>query len=70
MRNVHEKTFGTIRKPVCKFTPGVHTVYPDTIMAKQEWKDHFKLSFMVGWRSEPVYIEDNEIDNKLQMISK
>jgi hypothetical protein len=60
---------GEVATPVCTFQPGYHTVVPDDKLSKSEWLNDYKVSFMHGWRSAPVYIEDHEISN-LQLIFK
>lgn len=49
---------GRIKRPVSRFKPGVHTVYPDSMLSEDAWMRHFKVSYMVGWRSKPVHIEN------------
>jgi hypothetical protein len=58
IRTLDTMVNGRIQRPVSRFKPGVHTVYPDSMLAEDVWMRHFKVSYMVGWRSEPVHIDN------------
>ncbi len=58
IRSLDTMVNGRIQRPVSRFKPGVHTVYPDSMLAEDVWMRHFRVSYMVGWRSEPVHIEN------------
>jgi hypothetical protein len=50
--------FGEVQKPVTTFKSGVHTIYPEKSMAEDTWKKYYRVSFMTGWRNQPIHIEN------------
>lgn len=50
--------FGEVQKPVTTFKSGVHTIYPEKSMDEASWKNYYRVSFMTGWRSQPIHIEN------------
>ena len=49
---------GEVRKPTDQFRPGVTTVKPKNPIKKEEWLQNYRVSYMYGWRSTPVYLEN------------
>jgi hypothetical protein len=39
------------------FTPGTHTIYPTDILNEEQWLNEFKVSFMHGWRDNPIHLD-------------
>ena len=54
---------GEVAQPVDKFYFGVHTVHPNKMLTESQWLNQYHVSFMHGWRSNPIYIENHEISN-------
>lgn len=44
-------------KVTYSFTPGTKTVFPKHRVEEEQWLTEYKVSFMHGWRSNPVYID-------------
>jgi len=58
---IEVKIKGQRRKPVCKFLQGYTTTMPEDPISEEDWKSRYRLSYMCGWRSQPIHIENNEI---------
>lgn len=52
---------GERRAPVDVFTEGVTTIYPDQKLSEADWLRRYRVSYMTGWRSQPVHIENLNI---------
>lgn len=49
--------FGYKEQKTYPFKPGVTTIFPDYIPDEEQWLNEFRVSFMHGWRSNPVYLD-------------
>lgn len=58
IRSLDRVVNGQVQRPVSRFKPGVHTIYPDSMLSEDAWMRHYKVSYMVGWRSNPVHIDN------------
>lgn len=51
---------GEDREAVAHFTPGYKTVNPDIRLKMDEWLRKYRVSYMHGWRSNPIHIQSDE----------
>lgn len=52
---------GERRAPVDVFREGMTTVYPDQKLTEKDWLRRYRVSYLHGWRSQPVHIEDRQV---------
>lgn len=46
MKLIKHLLFGKPAEPVCHIEEGYYTVYPDTPITEQEWKNEFKVGML------------------------
>jgi len=54
---INQLLFTNENQKTYSFTPGTHTILPTDILDEKQWMNEFKVSFMYGWRSNPIYLD-------------